>query len=172
MGFGGLSSQVIMFIAVITVSTALIMIFNNYIDTSTTAMVAQQNFLSSQIKTDITIDLINYENGTRGTYFGNVTTLYAQNTGSTILDITLLDVYLGGIRYVRTYPTGCARSISPDSDTINIGKWDPKEVLVIVCNHTYSSNNVLAKGTTYEAVILSQYGTKTVEQFSTPAVNN
>jgi archaellum component FlaG (FlaF/FlaG flagellin family) len=169
MGFSGLSSHVIMFIAVVSVATGLVAMFNSYIDTSSAAMVTQQQFLSNQIKTDITIENIVFYNGSYNSRW-NITRIYVKNTGATTLDPDEVDVYINGYRFNRTPAILRKNVMVSDTDTINIGKWDPKEVLMIQANHSYIYNNRLFENRTYDVVITAQYGAKATDQFSTPTV--
>lgn len=155
MGMSGISSNLIMFIAVLTISTMVVAVFNDQIDTTTSSIVTQQNWLSNQLKTDISITVINYENKTE-----NQTVLFLENTGSTILDIGYVDIYLGGERIPRNN-TFRIIEVLPDTEITNIGLWDPKELVKIVINKTLEENR------TYEAVVIAQYGAKDSDQFST-----
>ena len=155
MGMSGLSSQLIMFIAVLSISTMVVAVFNDQVDTTTSSIVTQQNWLSQQLKTDVTIEVIDYVNGTE-----NQTTVYVENTGATILDLTYVDLYIGGERILRDDSSRTLEILS-DTEITNIGLWDPKEQIKFVINKTLEENK------TYDVIISTQYGGKNSDEFST-----
>ena len=149
------SSHRIMFIAVISISTLVVAVFSEQIDSTTSSISTQQNWLSNQLKTDITIEVINFVNGSE-----NQTTVYLENTGSTILDIGYIDVYVGGKRIPRNDSNRSIRVLS-DTEIKNTGEWDPKEQVEIVFNTTLKENS------TYTLLVTGQYGARDTEDFST-----
>jgi archaellum component FlaG (FlaF/FlaG flagellin family) len=155
MGMGTVSSHLIMFIAVISISTLVVAVFNDQMETTTSSVVSQQNWLSQQLKTDITIEVIDFANGTE-----NQTTVYLENTGATIIDLTYTDIYIGGERIDRDESSRTIEVLS-DTDSKNTGLWDPKEQLKVVVNKTLEENATL------ELVVTTQFGGKTKDDFST-----
>lgn len=155
MGMSGLSSNLIMFIAVLSISTMVVAVFNDQVDTTTSSIVTQQNWLSQQLKTDITIEVIDYVNGTE-----NQTTVYVENTGATILDLAYIDIYIGGQRIERNNVSRTLE-ILPDTEVANIGLWDPKEQIKFVVNKTLEEN------LTYDVIVSTQYNGKDSDEFST-----
>lgn len=155
MGMSGLSSNLIMFIAVLSISTMVVAVFNDQVDTTTSSIVTQQNWLSQQLKTDITIEVIDYVNGTE-----NQTTVYVENTGATILDLAYVDIYIGGQRIERNNASRTLEILS-DTEVANIGLWDPKEQIKFVVNKTLEEN------LTYDVIVSTQYNGKDSDEFST-----
>lgn len=155
MGMSTLSTHLIIFIAVLSLSTFVVAMFNDHMDSTTSSIKIQQNSLSQQLRTDITILVIDYVNREE-----NQTTIYLENTGLTILDLDHIDVYIGGIRIPRNNESRIIE-ILPDTEITNIGLWDPKEQIVIVVNYELEANK------TYNVVVTSQHGGRAVDQFST-----
>jgi archaellum component FlaG (FlaF/FlaG flagellin family) len=155
MGMSNVASHLIMFIAILSISTMLVSVFNQQMDNTASSIVVQQNYLAQQLKTDISIEVVNYVNGTE-----NQTTVYLENTGATILDIDMIDLYIGGERIARNTTERIITMLS-DTDFTNIGHWDPKEQVKIVVNRTLQENM------TYKLVVTSQYGATANEDFST-----
>ena len=60
MGFSSITTQMIMFIAVMGMATGMIGVFQSYVDESSGAMSAQWEVMSNNVKTDITITNIKY----------------------------------------------------------------------------------------------------------------
>ena len=154
MGISNVTSHLIMFIAVLVVSTVVVSVFNNYVDSTTSAITVQQDWLTNQLKTSINIEVVNYNNNT------NKTTIYLENTGATTLDIDYTDVYLGGERIPRNNTNRTIEVIN-DSEIRNIGKWDPKEEVKIIVNKSLEENK------TYKLIVTSQYNGMDTEEFST-----
>ncbi|MGM5485356.1 MAG: hypothetical protein ACQEP1_05805 [Nanobdellota archaeon] len=149
------SSHLIMFIAVISISTLVVAVFNDNIDATASSIETQQNWLSNQLKTDITIELVNYVDRAE-----NQTTVYVENTGSTIIDTSYVDIYLSGERIERNNESRKVE-VLPDTEVANEGLWDPKEQLRIIVNKTLDDN------TTYDVLVTGQYGSQDKSEFST-----
>jgi len=152
---GSVASQVILFVAMIGITTGLVVVFNEYVDETSSSTTAQWKIISDQMKTDITITSITYNSLDNP---DNIT-FYLMNTGKTILNQSLIDVYLDGFvsRNVGN------RTIELDSSTDNIDSnvWNPKEVVKVV---VFRDLNPVS---TYSLCITSEYGTKSCDSFST-----
>jgi archaellum component FlaG (FlaF/FlaG flagellin family) len=155
MGMSTLSTHLIIFIAVLSISTFVVAMFHDQMESTTNSIKVQQNWLSQQLKTDITISVINYVNKTE-----NQTTIYLENTGATILDLDYIDIYIGGERILRQNDSRTIEILS-DTEITNIGLWDPKEKIVIVVN------KILEENKTYSLIVTSQYNGKALDEFST-----
>ena len=154
MGMSNIASNLIMFIGVLVVSTALIAVFNGYVDKTSDALTEQQDMITNQLKTSVEIEVIHYDNET------NTTTAYVENTGSTILKIDDIDVFIDGTRIPRNSANRTIEVIS-DTDTVNIGKWDPKESVKITINKSLEENR------SYKLIITTAYSGLAMEEFST-----
>ena len=153
MGSSTVASHAIMFIAVMTMATSLVVVFKGYVDTTSSAIITQQKFMADQLKTDISISHINYDNTTNKTY------VYLKNTGKTKLDIDYVDIYIDSERIPRN---GLNRSIQvlADTEITNTGTWDPKEDIEIIVNKTIDVNE------THTVIITSSYEGKDTDTFS------
>lgn len=131
MAFGGIASQLIMFIAAVTLATGLVVAMKTQVDATASSMSLQQQRLSTSIKEEIKIEVIKYN------YSGLITTLYAKNIGDTKIDIDKIDVFIDGLRIPRNDGNRTIE-VQDDTDTINIGVWDRGEVVRIKVNQTLS----------------------------------
>jgi archaellum component FlaF (FlaF/FlaG flagellin family) len=155
MGMSTISTHLIIFIAVISLSTVVVAMFNEHIDSTTNSIKVQQDWISNQLKTDITIILVDYVSKDN-----NQTTIYLENTGATILDIDHLDIYISGERIPRSNDTRFIK-ILEDTEITNLGLWDPKEQVIIVIDKVLESNK------THHVIVTSQFGGRAIDQFST-----
>jgi len=144
MGFGTLSTNIIMFIAVISMTTGFIGIFKMYVDESASSMQIQSKVIANNIKTDITFQVVSFDNMTEST------TATILNTGKTKLDIDYVDVYVDSLMVPRNDGNRTIQ-ISPTTEIENPGIWDPREVLEVV---VYKN---LTKGT-HSIKIATEYG--------------
>lgn len=151
MGFGDLASQLILFIAIVTISIGVIFIFNSFIAESTSAVSSRQDFLSNQLRTSLTIESVSYAN--------SQVILYVRNTGDTILRPNTSTVYINQERVPLNQDI--AFVLEQDTDTRNIGFFDPNEILKITINRT------LEPAQTHTVLLVSQYNTRSTFDFST-----
>jgi archaellum component FlaG (FlaF/FlaG flagellin family) len=150
------ASQVILFIAVISITTGLVAVFNNYVHETTSSTKVQWQYMSNQLKTDVTIDNIMFNT----TASPKTTTISVRNTGKTKLSVNLTDIYLDG--FISRDDASRLMILEPSADKINPGIWDEQEILTIIVYKDLSAS------TTYEICITTQYGTRTCDTFSTP----
>ncbi|MFW6231199.1 MAG: hypothetical protein ACOC32_04220, partial [Nanoarchaeota archaeon] len=151
MGFSGLASQIIMFIAVITVASGLVIVFNTSISETSSSIEAKTDTLALTMKTDVTIDMISYDDATNTTY------VYIKNTGKTTLTTNNTDIYLNGFRVERNISKRTIEVLS-DTDTINPGSWDPKEQVLIKVMERLNSS------TSHKVTITTEYDVKDTEE--------
>ncbi len=126
-------ASLILFIAVMALATTTTIVFKNYLDKSANAVNTQQTKSVDVMQTSFTIDSAAY-NGV------NTTRIYVKNTGSTQFDPGNIDVYLNGVRIPRSNANRTI-NVTPDTDTINTGIWDPGEELEIDINHSFTSSS-------------------------------
>ena len=155
MGMSTISTHLIIFIAVLSISTAVVAMFNDQMDSTTSSIRVQQNSLSQQLKTDISILVVDYVDKPN-----NQTTIYVENTGATILNIEHVDVYIGGERISRSEDERYIE-ILEDTEIANPGLWDPKEQIMIIIDKELEENK------TYYVIVTSEHGGRAIEQFST-----
>ena len=153
MGFSDLATQIIMFIAVITVATGLIVVFNASITEASSSIRIRTDTLSQTMRTDITIDMVSYEAST------NTTFVYVRNTGRTMLNVNQTDVYLNGFRVPRN-ETFRSIEVIEDTDLINPGAWDPTEQVLIKIFYELNSSTI------HEVTVATEYNVQDSEKFS------
>jgi archaellum component FlaG (FlaF/FlaG flagellin family) len=153
MGFDTVSSHLIIFIAVVTVTGAIAMRFRGYISSAETSINYQRQMLQNKIETDITIEVIRFTDAT------NKTNVYIKNTGKTKLDLRTIDMYIDSIWVPRSLKNRTIELLS-DTDTINPGVWDPSEAILITTNLTVS------RSTDHTVVVATDSGFKDTETFS------
>ncbi|MEM4755935.1 MAG: hypothetical protein QW594_02270 [Candidatus Woesearchaeota archaeon] len=147
-------SHLIMFIGVLVISTAVVGVFNNYVDSTSSALTTQQQFLANQLKTAIGIEVVSYHNST------NRTIAYLENLGKTILVLDDIDLYLDNERIPRNTSNRTIELIA-DTEKHNLGKWDPKEKIKITIFKPLPSN------TLHTLVVSTNYGGLATAEFST-----
>lgn len=155
MGFSDVAIQVIIFISVLVVGAMVTIFFNDYSKSAVDSANIQRQELEEIMKTSITIDMISFNSATSP----DRTMIYVKNTGRTIIDTEKLDIYLDNIRIPRSTSNRTIQ-ITTDTDTVNVGKLDPKEVMLI----TIFRN--LATGLTHTVNIILDNGVKDNEEFN------
>ena len=151
MGFGDSASQMIMFIAVVTISVALVFIFNSYIDESAGTVSARQDYLNNQLRTSVTIESVTYSAGT--------ITAYVKNIGDSNFYANRSTVYINKERIPLN--ENLSFVIEADTDTKNVGVFDPNEVVKITINKTLVSDS------TQEILFITPYSSQDSYEFST-----
>lgn len=126
MGFSNMATQVIMFVSVLVIATALVIFFNNYSNETMDTANIQRQELSEKIKTDVTIDVLSYDNSTNP----HTIIAYVKNTGLIPINLDVIDVYINKERIPRDNNNRTIEIIS-DTDTINVGQWDSKELILV-----------------------------------------
>lgn len=155
MGFGTIIANVVMFITVLLLATAVIVVFKGTVEDSTTSMQAQSDRMSNQIKTDLHITSAVYNESET-----NIT-VYAQNIGETVLNLDNVDVYVDGL-FIDRNTSVRQMHIQPSTHVRNAGFWDPSEVLEIYINRSLSTSS------THMVALTTQYGTKEETRISMP----
>jgi len=107
------------------------------------------------MRTSIVIDMLNYDNSTNP----HTLSAYVRNTGRTIISLDTIDVYLDKDRIPRNISNRTVDVLS-DTDTINVGKWDPKEIVLIQIFRNIS------QGLTHSFDIMLENGISDKEEFS------
>jgi archaellum component FlaF (FlaF/FlaG flagellin family) len=144
-------SHVIIFIAVLTIASGLMVAMKNFADETEGAFTSKSDKYNEYMMTSIEIDVVHYDNTT------NVTHIYARNTGRTSLDIDQIDVYIDGMRIARNASN---RSIVPDTEVVSTGIWDPRELLHI------EAESDLDDTIEHEAIIITGNSYRESETFS------
>lgn len=89
-GFGGVASTLIMFIAIIGVTTGMVMAFQNFFLQTQDSLNFQQKQTNEKLKTFVTITNTYYDGP------GTSLRVFVKNTGSTNLNSKYMDVYVDG----------------------------------------------------------------------------
>ena len=89
-GFGGVASTLIMFIAIIGVTTGMVMSFQNYFLQTKDTLNYQQSQTNEKLKTFVTITHTYYDAA------GTNLRVYLKNTGSTNLKASYIDMFVNG----------------------------------------------------------------------------
>lgn len=150
MGFSDVVTQLIMFIAVVTVSVSLIFVFTNQVNDSSSSVSIKQKYLSNQIKTAIVIE--------NADYTGGATTFYARNLGGTQLYPNQTAVYINGERLASD---NLSISLEEDTNKINTDLWDKGEIVKFVATKTLTASS------TQQIIIVTQYNGRDTFDFST-----
>jgi archaellum component FlaF (FlaF/FlaG flagellin family) len=153
MGSSTVITHVILFIAVLSIASGLLIAIKNYADEAEGTFNEKSNEYQNQIKTNLDIDVVDYNNVT------NTTTIYVRNTGRTILKPSTMDVYIDGIRIPRN-ASNRTIGVTSDTDSVNSGNWDPKEILQI-CVFMYLNSSI-----THEVIVSTPYAVRETETFS------
>jgi archaellum component FlaF (FlaF/FlaG flagellin family) len=153
MGMSTIITHVILFIAVISIASGLLIGIKNFADQSESAFNTKKDEFNQQIGTDITIEVIHYNNQT------DQTSIFVKNTGLTIMKPSQIDVYIDGLRIPRN-DTNRSIAVLSDTDTVDIGFWNPKEELKIVVNLALNENK------SHDVIVTTPYETSDTETFS------
>ena len=153
MGFGGIASSLIMFIAVMSLTTGVVIGLKQHFDSTSSAINMEQKRVSKELKTDVTIEVTNYKSGQ------NKLDVYVKNTGNTRLNVNKTDIFLNNIRIPRANVNRSIQ-VTSDSDNINSGDWDNSEVILITLNTT------LASSETHTISVATEFGVKDTLEFS------
>ncbi len=154
MGFGNVASAIILLIAAMTVTTGVVVSFKDYFDKTKSSVALTQAMVTQELKTDIKIDVINFDNTT------NTTKVYVKNSGNQKLDASKVDIYINKI-YIPRNATNRTAEILPDTEVVSDTLWDPKEQLLIqIYNFSLTNTQV------HELTVTTQFDGKDTEEFT------
>ena len=104
----------------------MILIYGNMIESTTMSYTIQKQRLEDELKTNIEIVNITFDNTTNP----HTTTMFVKNIGQNKIDIDYVDVFIDEVRLERN---GSNRSIefAEESVTINPLHWDSDEYIKI-----------------------------------------
>ncbi|RME52017.1 hypothetical protein D6783_06070 [Candidatus Woesearchaeota archaeon] len=155
MGFGTVATHIILFIALLTVTTSVAVLFKGYVDSSGSALKTQQQFLFDQLRTSVEITSLSFNSSADP----QQTHIYVLNVGKTKLDINKTDIFIDGIRFARNDSERIIR-VENDTDVVNKGIWDPDEVVFIQANRKLSSGK-------HTVLVVTEFGVGDSEVMST-----
>lgn len=119
-GFGSVVSTLIMFIAIVGVSTGLVIAFQNYVLDTQKAMNIQNDVTSNKLKSSISITNIYYNSSSNKTY------TYVKNIGTVKLNPTKFDLFVDD-RYTNNFTAVYANNLSK-----NVISFNPQDTISII----------------------------------------
>ncbi|MBD3203348.1 hypothetical protein GF327_03580 [Candidatus Woesearchaeota archaeon] len=153
MGASTVTTHLIIFIAVMGMVTTAVIMSKSFLDSTITSISVQQKRISDKMESDITIEVINFDNTT------NITSVYIRNTGRTKIEPSKMDIYLDSERIPRSKNNRTIHVIT-DTDSVNAGTFDPGEELLITTNVS------VEKHETHTIIVTTEQGIKDEEVFS------
>lgn len=146
-GFGSIVSSLIMFIAIISVSTVVVISFKNQVFQTNDAINQQNDFITQKIKTTISISNVFY-NSTSNQVF-----IYVKNLGETSLHTKLFDLFLDE-EYTSNFLVKKAEDLTTDVEILT-----PQQTLVIIANKTLNTGS-------HSLTLVSEFGNREKENFN------
>jgi len=145
--FGDAVSTLIMFIAVISVTTGLVIVFKNYVASTQDSFSVQNELTSNKLRSSITISNIYYNDSSNMTY------IYVKNVGETKLSPELFDLYVDNayISNVNAYYA--------DNLTNPITLFNSQETLALVKQINLTSG-------THEVKVVTEFSTSATDMFN------
>ncbi|MBN2881161.1 hypothetical protein JXM83_03845 [Candidatus Woesearchaeota archaeon] len=156
MGFSETATQVIFFMAVLIVSTFVVVFFNDYSREAVDSANIQRQQLSEKLKTSASIDIINFDDSTNP----DTINAYVKNTGLVTINYEDLDLYVDNVRIPRDNLNRTIQILA-DTDTTNVGVWDSKEVILVQIFYNLTSS------TTHTVDLVLSNGIRSSLDFST-----
>lgn len=150
MGFGDVVSQTIFFIAILGISVTLIMLFNNYVSSTSATMESNRNRMVDQMNTHFEITNVFHESDT------NITHVYVLNTGENKHRPEEIDAYINS-RFISR--TDLNTTLVESTDIRDIGIWNPGETIHMQINMSLDDD-------THTIDVVTSNGVKTSEIFS------
>jgi archaellum component FlaG (FlaF/FlaG flagellin family) len=139
-GFGDAASALILFIAVLSVSIALVIAFQHYISQAQDSFKTQSDFTVNKLKSGVAITNVYYNSTENNTY------IFVRNTGEIDLLTKSFDVYLDNF-YMANYS-----AVDPSDYNKNITLLNSGDTV------TFVVNKYLANGT-HKVKVVDQYTT-------------
>ncbi len=145
--FGGVVSTLIMFIAIVGVSTGMVIAFQNYIMDTQSAMKVQNDASVNKLKAIISITNIYYNSSTNDTY------IYVKNIGEVDLYATRMDLFIDG-KFTNNYT-----SVYADNLTKELVLLKPQDTTAIIHNEYLPSG-------THTIRVVTQYSSYAEDSFN------
>jgi archaellum component FlaG (FlaF/FlaG flagellin family) len=148
MGFSTAAAQIIFFIAVVGISAGVISLFSNYVDQAQGAMSDKQQYITSQLRTDISVTNIDNTSGHLH--------VFVKNVGNEQLDTECIDLFVDS-----GWVTLAANEIVNPSTDSAVTAFDPEDTIQLK-----PSTAPLNSGSIHEAKIVTCNGISDTEDFS------
>lgn len=145
--FGDAASTLILFIAVISVTTGIVIMFKNYVADTEHAFSTQHDLSTNKLETSLSVSNVYYNSTNQRLY------VYVKNVGQTSLGIKNIQVFFDS-SYVTSFNATYAYNLSKKMVT-----FKPQDTLVIY------KKNPLAVGT-HDVRVVTEYGTSVKESFN------
>ncbi len=126
MGFSSIGSFILLFFALIFMVTTMALIYGDMVQSTTESYNVQKERLENQIKSNLQILNISFDNSTNP----HTTTIFVENTGSNKIDLDYLDVFIDEIKITRS-DNNRTISFAEGSEHINPLHWDSDETIKI-----------------------------------------
>ena len=140
-------STLIMFIAIVGVSTALVISMKNYVTDTQDAMAFQNNLANDKLRSAVSISNI-YYNSTSNDLF-----VYVKNIGQKVLSTTDMNLFVDG-KYENNFNIYYA-----DNFTKNMTLFEPSETFVLIYNNNFVAGS-------HEIKIVTNIGVSDKDYFS------
>jgi len=134
MGFGEVASQVIMFIAIVTISLAFVFMLNDMNQSTQSALSSKQKIENDKLMTELSFDLVDYKDGKLN--------IFIKNIGETKIRLDTISIYLDGVFLSNETIT---KEIIAETDLNDVGIFNRNEILKmnITQNLDYGDHNVI-----------------------------
>ena len=146
-GFGSVVSTLIMFIAIVGVTTGLVISFKNFVGDTQSSFSTQNELASNKLKTSLSITN-NYYNSSSNTLY-----VYVKNVGETKLVTRNFDVFLDN-EYLTNYNISYANNFSNLMTLMQI-----QDTAAVIIPKTLNSG-------THEIKVVSEYGVGDEDSFN------
>lgn len=145
--FGSVASTLIMFIAIVGISTGVVLSFKGYIEETQSSLSYQNELTVSKLKTSLSITYVNYNSTSEQVY------VYVKNVGESTLRPTNFDLFINEAFYTD-FDIFYANNLSQ-----RMTVFSPQDTLVIIRNLT------LGEGT-HEVRVVTDLGVGVEESFN------
>jgi len=137
--FGDVVSTLIMFIAIVSITTGLVVVFQNYVVDTQDSLSKQSKLTSGKLRTSISIINTYYNSTSNDSYY------YVKNIGETVLKTQLINLFIDS-GYETTYSIVYANNQSK-----NMTLFYPQDTMVVINNKNLGTGSHLVK-------VISEYG--------------
>lgn len=136
--FGSVASTLIMFIAIVGVSTGLVISFKTFVSDTQDSFKVQNDLASNKIKSSIAITNIYYDSANTLTY------IYVKNIGEVKMQPILFDLFVDNV-FTKNFTAYYADNLSK-----SITLFQPQDTMAIVYNKSLETG-------THDVRIVSEY---------------
>lgn len=154
MSFGEVATQLILFIAIMGIVAGLVVYFNDYIASTRGAMGDQRRYVTSQLRTEITIPTVYYQ-----AQVGNDDIwVYVKNVGKETMNTDCINVFVDN-KFIEL----AASDIVYAGNLSEADLWRPDDTLLLNASEEVD----LAADEVYDALVVTCNGVTDTYEFST-----